>query len=179
MESDICDIFNKNKSGKDYNGVLQLYHTLFQKARNEKVVVVEIGATLETLKSWREYWPEGRIVGISGSKYEGYEVYQCETNNTTQINDVMIELGKVDIIIDNSVCEDTSLGQIMTLRNMYPWLKDGGYYIIEKINKSSNIFKCPSLIGSMCNHDCYFFVGLQHTMCVIQKVYIASKRGVY
>jgi hypothetical protein len=89
----------------------------------------------------------------------------------------VLDRPQFDVIIDDG--SHAWEHQLETLKNFYPYLKQNGIYIIEDINEGAMITQYPSLIGCMCNHDPYFFVGLKNNMCVIYKSHINSKRENY
>ncbi len=82
--TDLCDLFNKYGSDKDRNGYAQVYHTLFHKLCDQPINFLEIGIgtmipgvassmqgyALEgykpggSLRAWRDYFVNGRIVGV-------------------------------------------------------------------------------------------------------------------
>lgn len=201
-EPDLCDLFNKYGSDKDRNGYAQVYHTLFHKMRNEPINMLEIGigtmipgvhSSMQgyalagykpggSLRAWRDYFVNGRIIGADVqpdtqfSDEERIETYLCNSTSKTEIAELFNKLGdiKFDIIIDDGSHHD--MDQINTLRNFYPYVKPGGYYIIEDIYIGSKVTTCPSIVGCCCNHDPYFYVGVKNNICVIHKQHINSKR---
>ena len=198
--TDICDIFNKHGSDKDKKGYLQVYHCLFHKFRYDPVSVLEINRSIDNQKSLmesslyslRDYFVDGRIIGISLQEFEEIndtcvENYFCDATKKGAVEELITKLDNVkfDIIIDSTNISDidstniSDIDQINTIRNFYPHLKDNGLYIIENIHPNSKLIQCPSLIGCLCNHDTYFFAGIKNNMCVINKYHLNSKRNSY
>jgi len=201
-ELDLAQLFNKYGSDKDRNGYSQLYHILFDKMKYEKITMLEIGIgtmipgahssmvgySLEgykpggSLRAWRDYFSNGRIIGADvqeDTQIEGeprIETYICDSTNSENVNNFMLSMEniKFDIILDDGSHHD--MHQIQTLRNFYPYLKDGGIYIIEDIYPGSKVSEYPSLVDCICNHDPFFFAGLKNNLCIFYKKYIDSKR---
>ena len=86
-----------------------------------------------------------------------------------QVNRFKNEIGdiKFDIIIDDG--SHFAVDQLNTLQNLYPLVKDGGYYIIEDITVGSTLQTQPQLIVNRCNNDPFVFVGLKNNICAIYK----------
>lgn len=202
---DLSELFNKYGSDKDRNGYVQIYNTLFHKLKQEKITMLEIGIgtmikgahssmvgyALEgykpggSLKAWRDFFENGRIIGFDVqedtqfSDEDRIETYICNSTKLDEVNGMMERLDniKFDIIIDDGSHID--MDQINTLRNLYNYVKADGFYIIEDIYPGSKLTECPALIGCLCNHDPYFFVGLKNNICVIHKHPLNSKRQNY
>lgn len=204
--SDLAELFNQYGSDKDRNGYAQLYHILFDRMRDQPITMLEIGIgtliphvassmlgySLEgykpggSLRAWRDFFPHGRIIGADiqpdtqFSDEPRIETYLCNSTDAGEVAKFMQNFGEgfqFDIILDDGSHVDTN--QAVTLRNFYPYLKDGGIYIIEDIYPGSKITECPALVGCMCNHDPYFFAGLKNNLCCIYKKPLHSKRQNY
>jgi len=203
--TDLCDLFNKYGSDKDRNGYVQLYHTLFSKMRQENIVMLEIGIgtmiegvhssmvgyALEgykpggSLRAWRDFFPRGRIIGADVqpdtqfSDEARIETYICNSTRQEDVDEFMKKLGdiKFDIIIDDGSHHD--MDQITTLKNFYPYVKEGGIYVIEDVYPSSKVSNCPGMVGCFCNQDPYFFAGIKNNLCIIHKHHLNSKRQNY
>lgn len=96
-----------------------------------------------SLRAWANYFPQARLYGIdiaveavNLSFYEGRAVtYPCNSTNPAHVERFIGRLPgdgpRFDVIIDDG--SHYQEDQIATLRNFYPLLKPGGYYIIEGI----------------------------------------------
>lgn len=193
MESlvDLCDLFNKSGSNKDRDGCIQVYHTLFRDIQNESLNILEIGIGPDnkegksSLYVWRDFFTNAHIVGVDIdqnvllSNDERIQSHLCDSTVSNDVSDLIekIGIGKFDIIVDDGSQRD--MDRVKTLKNFYPYLKQGGIYIIQNILSDSKLVSCPGLIGCVCNHDTYFFTGLKQHMCVIYKSHINTKRTVY
>lgn len=175
------DIFSEVDDDKNIKGYNQVYHVLFHDKKEHYLNLLRIGdGETPSLKEWQRYFVNARVIGI-----EDGDVVSCggERNNqqrydSTKMDDVSNFIakntsGRLDIIIDVGLKGD--MDKIQTLRNFYPYLNDGGLYIIQNITSNSKLTECPGLIGCVCNHNPYFFTGLDHHMCVIYKRQISTK----
>lgn len=199
---DLAELFNKYGSDKDRNGYAQLYHTLFNLKRDQEINMLEIGIgslipgvpssmlgyALEgykpggSLRAWRDYFPKGRIIGVdiqSDTQFSDeprIETYITNSTKALEVETLMKQLDDplFDIILDDGSHHD--MDQLVTLYNCYSHLKPGGIYIIEDIYPGSKLTTMPALIGSMCNQDPYFFVGVKNNICVIYKSPLKSRR---
>jgi hypothetical protein len=55
------------------------------------------------------------------------------------------------------------------LTNFFPYLKEGGIYIIEDIYPGSNLTQSATEIKNIIGNYEHFFVGLKNNQCVIRK----------
>lgn len=199
---DLAELFNHYGSDKDRNGYSQLYHTLFNKMKEQHLVILEIGIGTMipgahssmvgyglagykpggSLRAWRDYFVNGRIIGADiqpdtqFSDEPRIETYICNSTERKDVDEFMAKLGniKFDIIIDDGSHYDEN--QYLTLGNFYEFLKDDGIYIIEDIYPTSKVSRNPEVLGKLCNNDPYFFVGVNNNLCVINKHHINSNR---
>jgi hypothetical protein len=196
--SDLSALFNKYGSDKDRNGYSSLYHTLFYHQRQGPLNVLEIGIgtmlpgvrssmigyALEhyspggSLRAWRDYFPQGRVIGMdiqpdTQITEDRIETYLCDSTNAQAVTEIMERLNvNFDIIIDDGCHHFQS--QFKTLTNFYPYLKSGGIYVIEDIYPGSMVSENPALVKNIVNNDPLFFVGLHNNQCVIYKNHLTS-----
>ena len=194
VELDIADLFRKYGSDKDKNGYSHLYSILFDRIRNDKLNVLEIGigtmvsgacssmkdympdeyAPGASLRAWRDYFKNSNIYGMDIQEdtqftEERIFTYLCDSTNKNIVNDVMLDVNvKFDIIIDDGYHYDEA--QKKTLVNFLPHLKDGGIYVIEDIYPGSNLTSVgPLEIKNLIGNYEHCFVGLKNNQCVIRK----------
>lgn len=134
-KSDHIHSFN----GKTY---LYWYEKYFQEWRDLPVNLLEIGIfNGNSLRTWEEYFPAGRINGIDIEDKKKHEkdrikTFQGDQANSEFISSVVSQTGTLDIIID-----DGSHINHLTLKSfelLFPHLKSGGIYIIEDLMCSYN-----------------------------------------
>jgi hypothetical protein len=190
---DLADLFNKYGSDKDRNGYSHLYSLLFDKMKNDKLNVLEIGIGTMTqnvqssmkgympdsykpgasLRAWNDYFPNSRIYGMdiqkdTQFKEDRIETYICDSTNPDSVKEVMEKLNiKFDIIIDDGWHWDEA--QKKTLVNFLPYLVDDGLFVIEDIYPGSNITQSSTVIKDLIGKYEHFFVGLKNNQCVIKK----------
>lgn len=191
---DLADLFNKYGTDKDSSGYSHLYSFLFDKIKNDKLNVLEIGIGTMTpnvcssmkgympdtyrpgasLRAWNDYFINSNIYGFdiqedTQFKEDRIQTYICDSTNKESVDQVMEKLNniKFDIIIDDAWHYDEA--QKNTLINLLPHLKDDGLYIIEDILPGSNLNKDPNIIREVVGKNKFFFVGLKNNQCVIQK----------
>lgn len=190
---DLAQIINKYGSDKDINGYTPLYHTLFNKIRNQPIDLLEIGiGTMipnvsssmvgyglgdykpgASLRAWRDYFKRGNIVGFdiqpdTQFSEERIRTFICNSTDNTSVNNIMPELNtKFDIIIDDG--SHYFQHQLDTLNNMFPYLKDNGIYVIEDIGEYSPLSTNPLLIQKIVNDNPFFFSGVKNNLCIIYK----------
>lgn len=193
LNLDLADLFNKYGSDKDRNGYSHLYSVLFDRIKDNELYVLEIGigTMIEnvnssmkgympdtykpgaSLRAWQDYFKNSKIYGMDVQpdtqfKEDRIETYICDTTNANIVKDVMDKLNiKFDIIIDDGCHWDEA--QKKTLINFFPYLKDGGIYVVEDIYPGSTISKSPNIIKEIVGKNEYFFVGLWNNQCVIHK----------
>lgn len=192
-DCDLADLFNKYGSDKDRNGYSHLYSILFDKIKNEKLNVLEIGIGTMTpdvmssmkgympdtylpgasLRAWEEYFPNSQIYGVDVQpdtqfSSDRIQTHLCNSINTDEVDALVQKIGvKFDIIIDDGWHWDEA--QRQTLINFFPYVKEGGLYIIEDIVPNSNITRSPTEIKNIIGNYEHFFSGLKNNQCAIRK----------
>ena len=126
------------------------YHSLFKKNRyNKNLKFLEIGLCrgldegwaqndVPSIKMWLNYFPHAKIYGYDYSdfsffKHERVSIFQGDQGNKKHLNDfININGGEFDVIIDDA--SHASHHQQISLGFLFPYLKKGGYYIIEDLD---------------------------------------------
>jgi hypothetical protein len=196
---DLAELFNKYGSDKDRNGYSHLYSILFDDIKTNQMNILEIGigTMMPGVKSsMRHYMPESYIPGASlrawndyfvNSKIYGADIqpdtqfeenniktFLCDSTNKNSVDDIFLNSDiKFDIIIDDGYHLDSA--QKSTLSNFFPYLKDGGLYIIEDIYPGSGLSMDPYSIRNIIGNYEYYFVGIKNNQCVIKKKLTTSK----
>lgn len=94
-----------------------------------------------SLRGWEEYFKNSNIYGLDIDKKAMLKSDRIKTDvvDSTNFNQVNNYLKKNDCNIFDIIIDDglhTSEGQIATLKNFFPSVKDGGIYIIEDLYNS-------------------------------------------
>lgn len=200
---DLSELFNYYGTDKDRNGYAPIYHTLFDKIKDQSLTILEIGIgtmvksvhssmfnySLEgykpggSLRAWRDYFSKSKIIGVDIQPYtmfdeERIKTYMCDSTKQDEVEEVMNQLNcLLDIVIDDGSHDATD--QLATLNNFYKYVKEGGFYIIEDIYVGSQITADPEFLNYFVNNNPYFFVGIKNNICVIYKKFINTKRKGY
>ena len=126
---------DKSSASHDY---LSIYERCFCHRRNDPLKILEIGVLNgASLKVWEEYFPNSRIVGADideGTRRFGSGRVEIEIIDQSNLEDLVrlgVRHGPFDIIIeDGSHIWDH---QITTLRTLFPFVRDGGFYVVEDL----------------------------------------------
>lgn len=190
---DMSQLFNKYGSDKDKNGYTSIYHLLFNHLKTKKLLLCEIGIgtmipnvcssmvgfALDnykpggSLRAWRDYFVNSNIIGLDiqqDTQFEDERIKTmiCDSSSYSSVQKTMDTIKqKFDIIIDDGSHNPDD--QFKTLENFYPYLNDGGIYIIEDIYPNSTTSSNPCIVDWIVKGDPFFYTGLNNTMCVIYK----------
>jgi hypothetical protein len=158
----IDELLNAHASDKhSQNGYGSLYHALFRHLRYEPMNVLEIGIGTVTpgahvsmyghdlpgyrpgasLRAWSEYFPSSQIYGLdvqtdtlnARDRTARIIVDLCDSTNAVDVAKTMTCFPDFDIVIDDG--SHLVPNQLATLKNFYPYVRPGGFYIIEDVNR--------------------------------------------
>jgi len=119
---------DKSSMTHDY---LKNYAKYFEEKIFQDLVLLEIGvAGGNSLRMWREYFPNAKVYGIDNNpdtKIEG--VFIGDQADFNFLDSVLAEIGAPDIIIDDG----SHVGSltILSFEHLFPKLKSGGMYCVE------------------------------------------------
>lgn len=125
---------DKASSGHNY---LQYYERFFQPIRNDKLDIMEIGIWEgASLRLWQEYFPNSLIYGVDIQEMKQWRhhrihTYTCDQGDRSQLNDLIDQVGTMNIIIDDGSHE--GIHQWISFETLFPRLAPGGLYIIEDL----------------------------------------------
>ena len=127
-----------------YHDYTPVYHGLLQRFRDRPVRLLEIGVGGygsedqggESLATWRDYFPQGRIVGIDIAKKAldlGPRVRIAEGSQVDEafLSRIVAEEGPFDIILDDGSHRNEHV--VATFALLFPTLAAGGIYIVEDL----------------------------------------------
>ena len=147
------------------NGYTRHYEHFFEPIRYKKLKILEIGVYKgASLFMWQKYFPNSHIYGIDNGKIcdnaAMNSINACEPRITTYRADQVSREdlaefikdcgGDFDIIIDDGYHFQEH--QQVSLGFLYPYLKDGGIYIVEDIVLPSKKFEDDSWGIKDCDH---------------------------
>lgn len=123
-----------------------VYDALMRSRRGKRVALLEIGVGGygrapggESLLMWAAYFRKGRIYGIdvadSTALSKGrIKVFQCSQADRARLTGLAREIGPFDFVIDDG--SHRSEHQIDSFRILWPFVKDGGLYVVEDVQTS-------------------------------------------
>lgn len=140
------DIYEKYKEQKLFSGggdkgtihhYIESYDRLFTPVRNEVINVLEIGINRgESLKMWREYFPNAHVYGIDiklpNEKIDGVTMLECSQADQTKLFQIFDGIN-FDIVIDDG--SHKIQHQLMSLKYLWSKMNKDGLYIIEDIQE--------------------------------------------
>jgi len=142
-KSNFLEIFKKVKfRSLKHSNYFDIYDEIFEKYRNKKITLVEIGVTNGgSLMMWREYFGDNaNIIGIdfnpSAKKWEdhGFKIFIGDQSDPSFWNNFFLEIGKIDILIDDG--GHTNQQQIITFDSCYQNINDNGIIFVEDTHSS-------------------------------------------
>src|SRR5712664_719465 len=163
----LADKYGSDKGLQHANPHYYTYHyeRVFRRWRWRQIVLLEIGLLNKTrqdatygvrsfsetysglgrdrhddapsLRMWREYFPNARIVGIdihdfSSVQIRNCQTYICDQRDRAGLHAVLEELGEPPNIIIDDGCH-ASEHQQMSFFTLFPRLAPGGIYVIEDL----------------------------------------------
>jgi hypothetical protein len=137
--------FETDKSSKHHN-YLQFYEQFFSGRRNDEIKFLEIGIFQgASLKTWQEYFPNARIVGVDirpetrkfASERTVIEI--VDQSNIDQLVRLGVKHGPFDIVVEDG--SHRWEHQITSLRTLFPFVREGGLYIIEDLQTNFGQFE--------------------------------------
>jgi hypothetical protein len=163
VKPDIDDLLNKHASDKQsQNGYAPIYHALFKNLRHASIDLLEIGiGTLlpnvycsmyghdlpgyrpgASLRAWRDYFanPDAHVYGLDVqpdtliTDEPRITTALCNTVDAKSVNETLTAFKILfDIVIDDG--SHIAEQQILTLKNIWPFLAPNGLYVIEDVNR--------------------------------------------
>lgn len=137
--------FGTDKSSV-YHDYLRAYERFFRPRRHEPLTILEIGVfNGASLKVWEEYFPNGRIVGAdideTAHRFAGgrIDIEIIDQSNLEELVRLGVRHGPFDIVIDDG--SHIWDHQITTLRTLFPFLKDGGLYVVEDLETNYGTYE--------------------------------------
>lgn len=133
---------NKGKLIHKWLHYFDIYDHHFSKYRKKPIVVLEFGVFQGgSLQMWRKYFgKKARIVGIDINpkckelEEKGIEIYIGDQEDKEFLKKLMKKVGEVDIVIEDG--GHTMDQQINTFNEVFPFVKEGGVFLIEDLHTS-------------------------------------------
>lgn len=142
----IFDGYDTDK-GNGYHSYEDVYRGLFDDSRSRRrfdvQAVLELGIFRGgSLKAWRDYFPNAEIVGMD---CDPSTMIVGEPRISTRVGDVksganLKAVGQLrapyDLIVDDA--SHRPVDQFHALRRLWPYVRTGGYYVIEDLDLNRN-----------------------------------------
>lgn len=123
-----------------------VYEALVQPLRRRAISLLELGVGGyghglggESLLMWAAYFPRGRIYGVdiedkSALSRGRIKVFKCSQTDRERLTALCGEIGPFDLVIDDG--SHVNAHQIESFRILWPYVKDGGWYVVEDVQTS-------------------------------------------
>jgi hypothetical protein len=129
---------DKSSQVHDY---LSFYEPFLGALRQHPIRLLEIGVMFgSSLRMWQEYFPNALIVGADvhpGVKVHGDSRIMTEIvdqSNVEALVRLALRYGPFDVIVEDG--SHRWEHQITSLKTLFPFVKNGGYYIAEDLHTS-------------------------------------------
>lgn len=129
--------FGTDKSSIHHN-YLSFYSEYFDFIRNKSLKILEIGVfNGASLATWESYFTNAQIIGadidpkVRKFARNRIHIEVMDQSNLQDLANIATLHGPFDIIIDDG--SHIWDHQICSFRSLFPFLRDGGYYIIEDL----------------------------------------------
>ncbi len=175
----LWDLFQAQ--GTDKAWYADIYEILLRERRQQVANVLEIGigtlvpdanASMHghsadlyrpggSLRAWRDYFPNAGIIGVdveSDTQFseDRIRTVLCDSTDPQAVAALLPGLPQFDVVIDDGshVAQD----QIETVRNFFPAVRPSGFYFIEDIGDTSELFRDPALVEQCIGGAPYFTI---------------------
>ena len=200
---DLARLFSVYGSDKDTNGYSSLYAALFTPLKKAPISLLEVGiGTMvvgapssmkgymsddykpgASLRAWRDFFSDGSIHGMDIQpdclfSEPRITTHHCNSSDAAHVRAWrQLTALNFDIIVDDG--SHWGEHQLATLKNLWPILKPGGYYVIEDVVPDSLVSREPQKVHEIVGDVGIFFAGLKSNLCVIHKVPLQCCREHY
>jgi len=148
IENSLKSISELYKTDKLEHGYINVYESYFEKVRDKKLKILEIGiADGKSLLTWSDYFKNSSIIGIDIHKIdvvekklnrENIKIHQGSQSDEKFINEIIKQYGSFDIIIDDGSHLSKDVKKSFNL--LFPYLNNNGLYAVEDMQTSYNHF---------------------------------------
>ena len=141
-----------DKSSSHHN-YLNFYETFMAPLRNSPITLLEIGVYQgASLNMWREYFPNAKVIGADINfickQFEtgGVKIELVDQSNLEHLAQLAAAYGPFDVVVEDGshIWEH----QITSLRALFPFLRSGGYYVVEDLQTNYGALQAQYRGGS-------------------------------
>jgi hypothetical protein len=129
--------FGTDKASAFHN-YLNFYEDFMTPLREAPITLLEVGVYKgASLRTWREYFPNAKIIGVdiqpSSKQFEtdGIQIELVDQSNLEHLAQLAANHGPFDIIVEDG--SHMWEHQTTTLRALFPFVRNGGYYVVEDL----------------------------------------------
>ncbi len=157
---------DKSSSHHDY---LSFYESFLGPLRDQPIALLEIGVFQgASLRTWHDYFANAQIVGVDVmpvcKRFEKgrIAIELADQSNLEHLAQVSLRRGPFDVIVeDGSHMWDH---QITSLRALFPFVKNGGFYIVEDLQ--TNYGGMQTKYKGESNQSCVEYLKSWMDLCV-------------
>lgn len=137
---DKLSIKHGTDKGPKHHNYTPTYFSYFDKIRHDKLKILEVGVSRGcSLMMWQEYFDSSLIYGIDKKDTthltkDRIKTFIGDQTDIAFLTKVNTDVGPFDIIIDDG--SHINDHQIITFECLFPYLKNGGIYVIEDTSTS-------------------------------------------
>lgn len=140
--------------GSGFHDYLRHYEALFGADKDSFTAILEIGVWYgNSMDMWRQWLPQATIVGVDIEPKNNpgdYIIEKVDASKADQIVPVAEKYGPFDLIVDDG--SHIPSEQMSSFTLLYPYLKSGGWYIIEDVPHGTTTFGGTTVCGA--HRDC-------------------------
>ena len=133
-------VYGTDKSSAHHN-YLRFYESHFEPIRNEPLKILEVGVLNgASIRTWEAYFPNATLIGADiDRRCLQYATARAtiEIIDQSNLQDLValgLRHGPFDIVIEDG--SHLWEHQITTLKTLFPFVKDGGIYVVEDLHTS-------------------------------------------
>jgi hypothetical protein len=164
--NELIKLFEKYKLDKLNNNYHNLYFNLLNDKKEiyKNILEIGIGTIDETkpssmfyyknnfqqdytfgnsLRVWRDYFKNANIYGIDIDENTMFEedrikTYCSSSMDKDTMDNILSKLPELDMVVDDGL--HTMEANLETLKIVFPYLKNGGIYVIEDVNQEGDLY---------------------------------------
>ena len=137
--------YKTDKSSAHHN-YLDFYGSFLAPLRDQEITVLEVGVLNgASLKMWEEYFPRAHIIGADINRaVKRFETGRVtieilDQSNIEELVQVAMKYGPFDIVIEDGSHKWEH--QITSLRTLFPFVKDRGFYAVEDLQTNFGVMR--------------------------------------
>jgi hypothetical protein len=121
-----------------HHDYLSFYERFLAPMRDQPITLLEIGVFQgASLHTWREFFPKAKIIGVDIQatckqfESERIKIELADQSNLEHLSTLALTYGPFDLVVEDG--SHMWEHQITSLRALFPFIKNGGHYIVEDL----------------------------------------------